>query len=36
MAVIPIEYNEDLRERLAKLSRPKVEQYTVRAGSYGG
>ncbi|KAK2552559.1 Prolyl endopeptidase FAP [Acropora cervicornis] len=32
--VIPIEYNEDLRERLAKLSRPKVEQYTVRAGSY--
>ena len=26
MAVIPIEYNEDLRERLAKLSRPKVEQ----------
>ncbi|XP_044171105.1 probable dipeptidyl-aminopeptidase B isoform X4 [Acropora millepora] len=32
--MIPIEYNEDLRERLAELSRPKVEQYTVRAGSY--
>ena len=36
MAVIPVEYNEYLRKRLDKLSRPKVVQYTVTAGNYGG